>query len=443
MTSTLLTSQSTLASNQALTGHQDAYHGHQRTLNEDWGTLYRTGIPSKAHDTMPGPYLTLATQVTPHKHQSASKTCRRTEEEVDRYWHAFVTQEPLSDDMKALIRADLKKMWYFERFESFRDQLRVGWTTVDGERMILNDAFGGVEPGKLKFLCNKPTAFYWLQSAQEVDAYGQRTIMPKIILAAIFEEWTRSHRFELNIEYGHFFANPVRITATGPSTIQGVLDAHLSLCTQAYFLIDQARGRADNVIEPKPSTSQHYALSPLYHAIVVIMDYQLEVPKRRIESDGFISLRKFAQEQTVLIVRTGLEEGLSGPISFESLKSQSLPLDRPDAIMEGLDLIRVSLASAVHFIVNLEMRENNANSMSRDESSLDKSLHISGTPKGFDRQVCHNPETWVDAVMAAAEENGYDNDPSAWLSIRRVEASKIGEDFASLDYEPYRRKFRY
>jgi hypothetical protein len=120
-----------------------------------------------------------------------------------------------------------------------------------------------METKNSKCLCNKPTAFYWLQSAQQADASGQRTQTPTIIFAAIYEEWLRCHNSELNIEYGHFFGNPVRVTSTGPSTLRGPIDAHLSLCTQASGLINQVKGRAENVIARLPSALQYFSTSTL------------------------------------------------------------------------------------------------------------------------------------------------------------------------------------
>ena len=150
--------------------------------------------------------VTPATQATPNSHQGPPRTHRRTSEEADLYWSAYIIQEPVSHDMKALIRADLKKAWYFARIENFRKKLKIRWETTDYYRMVLDNALGEVEPRKLKYLCNKPTAFYWLQSAQGKSGYtGERMLMPKLTLAAIYEEWTRSHSIEPNIEYGHFF----------------------------------------------------------------------------------------------------------------------------------------------------------------------------------------------------------------------------------------------
>ena len=394
---------------------------------------------------MPGHQLALLSQVTPNRHQVKPGTYRRTDEDIDTHWSSVVTQEPVSDEVKALIRADLKRVWYFRRVGTFRDELKTRWETTDFDRMVLKDAIGEVEPKKLKYLCNKLTAFSWLQSAQRPGSTGQRTLIPKIILAVIYEEWVRCHKAEPNIEYGHFFANPVRITSTGPSTSQGVLEAHRALCTRALRLIDQAGGRVDNIIERNPSMYQHYGLSSLYHAIVVTIDCFYEMPDSQIESDGFVGLRKVAQNQTVLIARTGLEESLSAPISFESLKAQSFPLKRPDAATQGLDITRVSLASAVHFIFDLEMRENDGYLKSRDESTLEKSLDICRSPRACedDSQVRHSPKTWVDAVIAAAEKHGYDDDFDTWRTIRRIDASKIGEDFCPFEHQPFKSCWKY
>ena len=372
--STTSASRGTPAPHGTLPGNQSTLHEHQISPNEHWGTLHgHQGILRADQDTLHERQVTPAAPATLNRHQSPPRTYRRTSGKADLYWRAVVIQEPISDDMKALVRADLKKAWYFARVENFRYELKTRWETTDSYRMVLDNALGEVELRKLKYLCNKPTAFYWLQSAQGKGGY------------------------------------------TG--------------------------GRADNIIERNPSTSQHYALSPLYRALLVIIDYRIEITDDQIEPDGFISLRKVSQDQSVLIMRTGLEEGLSAPISFESLKSHSLSLNRPDATMQGLDVIRVSLASAVHFIVNLEMRENDADPKSKDEDTLDNSLDIY-PPKGYDIQVSHSPETWIDAVMAAAEEHGYDKILATSISIRRIEASKIGEDFCPFKYEPFGREWR-
>jgi len=148
------------------------------------------------------------------------------------------------------------------------------------------------------------------------------------------------------------------------------------------------------------------------------------------ESDGFIRLRKLTQRQTVLIARTGAEEGLSVPISFESLKSQSLPLKRSDVITQDVDVVRVSLAAAVQFIVSLEVREGLAILKTK---ALDTSLYPYPPSKGFEEndRVCYSPKAWADALMVVAERHGYNNIPETRESVRRVQAGLMEKDSAS------------
>lgn len=52
----------------------------------------------------------------------------------------------------------------------------------------------------------------------------------------------------------------------------------------------------------------------------------------------------------------GYENGLSTPISFESLKDKALPLVRSED-MGTIDVIRIPLQVGVHFVANLLLYE--------------------------------------------------------------------------------------
>jgi len=289
---------------------------------------------------------------------------RRTEEEIEKYWSSYpMSPEPIPKELKLLVREDLKKVWYHLRFETFRTNLRVNWASLDTERSCLWNNIGRVLPRDLEYMCNKPVPFYWLQSAQALDNTGKLCETPKIIFATIYEEWYRCYNNDPSIEFGHFFANPIRVTGSGPSTVRGVLEAHRSICAQASALMMQGNGRADNIIEIAPSDVQHYKLKPTYRAIAIILDNFDSLRSLRVEpeEDGFISLRKMARTQTVLLARTGMEQGLSAPVSFQSLQAQTLPLERPDITAEEIDVVRVSLETAVCFIVDFETREDKVN----------------------------------------------------------------------------------
>lgn len=369
----------------------------------------------------------------------------RTIYDIESYWKSTITKEPVPDSLKESVRADLIKAWHFRRVGHFFIDTKIRWATTDFDRIVLEDTIGELEPRMLNYLCNKPTALYWLQSAQSIDAFGQRCLTPGIIFATIYEEWFRCQHTEPDIEFEHFFANPVRISATGPSTIQAVIEAHRSLCNRASRLMDKAKGEDENTIKGFPLASQHRRLSPLYHAIVVLLD-RLERPDKgqELESDGLVSLRRVAQRQNVLLARTGAEEGLTAPISFASLRSQSYSLERSDVATNSVDVIRVSLAVAVKFIADLETRENLASTETKDHHHHDTHLDPH-PPEGYEDngQVCRDPETWTEAVLDAAEKHGYDNIPETWQSIRRVQANSIGQEFCQFEHQPLGNRWRY
>src|ERR1700742_1246047 len=143
--------------------------------------------------------------------------------EIDRYWNSVVTNEPVPQKIKQLVRADLIKLWYYERYASYRQIIWLNWTADDGYRVTLGGRTDYSGHSNLKYLWNKTTACYWLQSAQE----REDSVMSELKFAAIFEEWIRCD--DQNIEFGHFFATPIRITSTGPAKISDIILAHKSI----------------------------------------------------------------------------------------------------------------------------------------------------------------------------------------------------------------------
>lgn len=356
----------------------------------------------------------------------------RSDQETKEYWNSYKTIEPVPDGVKALVIVDLKNTWHFWREMNFRFLTRKRWISCDNVKIALRDSVGKFDrPSDCLQVCNKPTAFYWLQSAQLTDNTGERTRTHTIVFAAIFQEWLRCYSYMPNMEWDHFFANPVRITATGPSTVRDVLNAHLSLCKQASGLL--------RIVQQQDPRAKHYAVSRLYRAVVVIIDQLCDWEE---EPDGSTSLRKFAQCQTVLIASTGFEEGLSAPISLDSLRSESLPLE-PSDVTHHADVVRVSLATAVRFIVSLEKRENPE--ILKIQSGHDLDIHLCpSSPKGFEGndEVRRSAEAWADANMIAAEQHGFDNTLDTHTSIRRVQAGLAGQGYHDFIHEPFQENWR-
>jgi len=113
---------------------------------------------------------------------------------------------------------------------------------------------------------------------------------------------------------------------------------------------------------------QRYRLLPLCRAIVVVLDeLLLSPPVCRI--NGTIALNVELQRRTAVLILTGYGHGLSNTISFDAIKSESLPLARADVCaLDSARTIRVSLKTAVQFIAELQQREDRAFSSSKRDA---------------------------------------------------------------------------
>jgi hypothetical protein len=323
---------------------------------------------------------------------------------------------------ESLILEDLERPWDFQREAHFRWMQKVIWTSNDCYRVVLRDVKDMV--GDIaKEMCNKPTTFYWLQSAQTgaPDAQGKPN-MPGGIFAAIFEEWHRSS-VNLNIEFGHFFAAPVRITASGPSSLPQILKAHPSLCAQAQHIsLDM-----DN-----------YSVHPLLPAVILVCD---RLASSEYGPDGYISLRELARTQTVLVILTGTNRNVSGiHVTLDRLEPFALPIERDDAT--GLDIVRVPLNIAVNFVTELEARIDE-----RQEPSgrtLNTSLCHHETPFGYNHDLTYDSSIWAQVMRAEAMKIGFTKLWETKFAAVRVHAHLSGQiSNCELEHVPFNQRWKY
>jgi hypothetical protein len=322
---------------------------------------------------------------------------------------------------RSLILEDLKRSWNFQREAHFRWMQKVIRTTNDEYRVVLRDV-EGIVGNIVKELCNKPTTFYYLQSAQggAPDA-PEKMCMSVRIFAAIYEEWHRSY-VHPNIEFGHFFASPVRISGTGPSSLPQILKAHTSLCAQAQHIsLDM-----DN-----------YSVHPLLPAVILVCDRLASVERG---PDGFLSLRKVARTQTVLVILTGTNLISAGiHVTLDSLKPFALPIERVDAT--GLDVLRVPLDIAINFITELEARIDERKEPSG--RTLDTSLCVHSTPPGYNRDPTHDPSKWAQTMRAEALKIGFKKLGDTAFSAVRVHAHLSGQtSTCDLGHVPFNHRWK-
>jgi hypothetical protein len=298
---------------------------------------------------------------------------------------------------------------------------KVIWTTNDCYRVVLRDVEGMVG-GIAKEMCNKPTAFYWLQSAQTGAPHApEKSNMSGGIFAAIFEAWHRSS-VHPNIEFGHFFAAPVRITATGPSSLPQILEAHSSLCAQAQHIsLDM-----DN-----------YSVHPLLRAVILVCDRRESFG---CDPDGYVSLGEIARKQTVLVILTGTNRTSTGiDVTLDRLEPFALPIDRTDAT--GLDILRVPLDIAVNFVTELEGSIDER----KDHSArtLDTSLCKHETPLGYSHDIAYDPNIWAQTMRAEAMRIGFKKLWATKFAAVRVHAHLSGQDSScELEHVPFSQKWK-
>ena len=336
--------------------------------------------------------------------------------------------EPLTSEMKAQLRAELTKDYHAVRKCVYGRETKVHWISDYDENTGMFTLSNPVRPlgyRTLQKFCNKPTALYWAQSAQINDHCGTFTF------ACIYKGWYRCHSNNPNIEFGHFFANPIRITSTGPDTIAGILEAHKSLCknaTSIFDLIEQWEAGEVNLGSwPDPKT---YRLLPLYRAIIVVLDEL--VPPNVTKRPTRVSLDEQIQRQTVLMVLTGDEKGLSAPIKFDAIRSQSLPLARAD-VTDKTEIIRVSLKTAIRFVADLELREEEAIPQlgrgGNDQSVGPVTDNASLDPTGAGE--------WVDKIMRQAEEVGANNVSELTYVAWKMKAEQRGDICPSPEFDNF------
>lgn len=122
--------------------------------------------------------------------------------------------------------------------------------------------------------------------------------------------------------------------------------------------------------------------------------------------------------QPVLLVRTGDEDHLSGPISFQPLfdSHRTLPMGRDD-YGSWEDAVRVRLDHALEFVEDLIRREKEA------------LPHVRHAAEALDAELDELCEQWIERVLEHVAEVGFDNNGFAWQAIRRARARLNGEAF--------------
>lgn len=280
---------------------------------------------------------------------------------------------PISKELRQEVKSQLEIFWnFYRRHGDFRRDTRLGWRwscrTMD---CVVDHEF---DLYQLKSSLNKLTTIYMDPLPGRVNG----VCSPIVILASIYQEWFLHFNDEPNVEFGHFFAEPAHITSIGPTPITQIVESHKRFCDKASHLFNAwESGILANDYHPDSlyirDGPKNYKLLPLYRAVILILD-ELSDWVDEVDEDDKLSISKFSKDHSILMIRTGDEAQLSTPINFDPIRAHQLPLRRDKPISGGIEVIRVSLTTAVHFIADLQEKEEAAHPSTN--TTIDKNINV-------------------------------------------------------------------
>ncbi len=245
-------------------------------------------------------------------------------------------EELLSPEVIAEVREELKRYWFIIERDQYRLQLKHIWSPphpLHPEYEMLR-----------------------LDSIPQKRGHRNRADRSGlVILGSIWNAWFDALGREPHIQLDEFFAVPGSVGENDAKTISEILRAPKYICAQVRGTLEEKRAGAEIALSKTWQDPRYFKLHPLCEALIAVFDEYNFVAARK-HADGFRHYDDVAQNQSILLVRTGHEDKLSAPISFDSLKHKALPLTRSED-MGIIDIIRVPLQVGVRFVANLLLRE--------------------------------------------------------------------------------------
>ncbi|KAK4075005.1 uncharacterized protein Triagg1_4669 [Trichoderma aggressivum f. europaeum] len=192
--------------------------------------------------------------------------------------------------------------------------------------------------------CNKSVPLYLLP--------GKRCLLLRVVLHNyIYRRWFRPYRSEIDLlRFICKFIIPEDLpdnTKVSPSTVDSILSLNKAVIAKfEEQRIDKVEERAAtrnwcSISWGDPEDLDHYILQPLFRALVII------VSDEKYNKEPSTALGNLP----VYLARTGVEEELNAPISFEPLAAKIINYVEPGCV------IQVTLETAIDSVIGLEARE--------------------------------------------------------------------------------------
>ncbi|KAL6691066.1 hypothetical protein J3F84DRAFT_387466 [Trichoderma pleuroticola] len=192
-------------------------------------------------------------------------------------------------------------------------------------------------------ICNKSAPLYLL--------LGKRWLLLRVVLYNyIYRRWFRPHRSEIDfLRFICKFIIPQDLpddTKVSLSTVDTIISLNKAVIAkfEAQRIIEvEKRAATQNLCFSwsDPENLDPYILQPLFRALVII------ISNEKYNKEPSTALGNLP----VYIARTGVEQELSAPISFEPLAAKIISHIEPGRV------IQVTLETAIDFVIGLEARE--------------------------------------------------------------------------------------
>ena len=144
-----------------------------------------------------------------------------------------------------------------------------------------------------------------------------------------------------------------------------------------------------------------------------------------------MSLDEEVQRRTAVMIITGDNRGLSTPISFDAIRSESLPLARSDVnSADQSHIIRVFLKVAVQFVAKLQKREETLVSIAADDDG--DTIAASKFDGDFTAVEC--ADAYVDGILNQSAKAS-PHQLEIRVALESIERKERGEDSYAAEFE--------
>ncbi|PNP58896.1 hypothetical protein THARTR1_01144 [Trichoderma harzianum] len=197
-------------------------------------------------------------------------------------------------------------------------------------------------------------SYHWLDTCNKsVPVYmlpGERSGLLRVVLHNyIYRRWFRPYRSE--IDYNRFickfiYPQPQDYGETiSLPMVHDIISINQAICAkveaQRSVFMEEYNSYGRFQFQPRGISPACYILQPLFRALLILVSDK-KYNKETSKTVGSLP---------VYLVRTGIEEGLSAPISFEPIATKILSHSEPGRAIE------VTVETAIDFAMELEARE--------------------------------------------------------------------------------------